>query len=376
VRALVIRRLATFAVFFTMLLALLGGRAFADDPLPQSQEPAVTPTALLPNTPVPDDQRQGVASAAPHENLLPDAFVTAGSPAEEQAVYAALESFLRHQGEAGQVAPADIWPQAIPAVAAPVYLPLVRHRVDTQVNPPIETPTATPDDRKPADVAVALWAEPSIRVSRAGTLTYEIRVRNYGSGAALRTEVELPFDRAQITPVGSQLDQSSGDWVSKLADKSLTVTFGEVGAGEERSGRIIFRVAGGLADNLVIPTRATFRWVDERRSSAGTTNWAPVLVGGSNDNAAYVWLIVEPAVAGRDTTRGFYSDRFMPDEGVTTWLNMPGAQVRPLEVRGKANGVGQVWLSYKPSDLAPGTYQLVVYGNRSKLTGVVSFVVR
>lgn len=51
------------------------------------------------------------------------------------------------------------------------------------------------------------------------------------------------------------------------------------------------------------------------------------------------------------------------------------ARVRPLSVRGTADQMGRVWFSYKPADLTPGTYQLVAYGNRSKLTGVVSFIV-
>jgi len=35
-----------------------------------------------------------------------------------------------------------------------------------------------------------------------------------------------------------------------------------------------------------------------------------------------------------------------------------------------------VWLSYRPSDLTPGTYQIVAHGTRSRLSGVASFVVR
>lgn len=363
-----------------VLLLLLAG-LFAvqstlagDDPPPQT--PAATPTALLPNTPVPAQLSQRAIAGG--DTLLNDQLVSEPFPAtepDEATIKAVVDDYLkRGQAEIGVPSQASVWPESIPSAVSPINLPLVQRPISEIVRPPVVTPT--PDDRHPADVAVALWAEPSIRVARNGTLTYELRVRNYGRGAALRTEVEIPFSRSQIVPIGSQLNSGAGDWVSELNDSSLTVTFGEVGKGEERSGKIIFRVAGGLADNTVIGTRASYHWHDEVRSASGATNWAPVLIGGGNDTAAYVWLIVEPANGDASTTRGFYSDRFLPKEGVTTWLNVPGGTTRALSVRGTANSVGQVWLSYKPADLTPGTYQLVVYGNRSKLIGVVSFTVR
>ena len=74
-------------------------------------------------------------------------------------------------------------------------------------------------------------------------------------------------------------------------------------------------------------------------------------------------------------TRTFFSDRFVPGEHVVTWLNTPRG-VKPLDVASAADPSGRVWLSYRPSDLTPGTYQIVAHGTRSRLTGVASFVVR
>jgi hypothetical protein len=242
---------------------------------------------------------------------------------------------------------------------------------------PTATPTPTPRPEPPpppADIAVTLWPAPSIRVARDGTLAYEIRVRNYGDGAAEAIQVRLPYNKLQLTVTGSKFNDPD-DWVSELKDDHVTVTFGGLKSDASRTATIFFRVNRVLPDDTVLSMRASYTWNDERRDGQGSSNWAPVLVGGGNDSAPWVWVRVDPFAGAAGTTHHFFSDRFIPGEGVVTWLNTPDG-VRPLELRGIADPMGRVWLDLKSSGLRPASYQIVLYGARSNLTGVASFNVQ
>lgn len=286
----------------------------------------------------------------------------------------ALDAYLQRIEDLPGIATADEpVVSAIPAPVPPIYLPLiVGPPPPLIVLPPEPTPVPPPPG---ADVTAVTWPEPSIRVGRGMTLTYEIRVYNDGKGDANSTTVVIPYNRNHILPVASRFDHGAGDWVSQLTPTQLTVAFGRLGSGKMRSGFIDFKVNPTLATNTAIETRSTFQWSDEDRGGSGRGNWAPVLVGGGNDTAPFVWLIVEPVGGSANTPRTFFSDRFVPGENVVTWLNTPRG-VKPLDVAAAADPSGRVWLTYRPSDLTPGTYQIVAHGTRSRLTGVASFVVQ
>jgi hypothetical protein len=248
-------------------------------------------------------------------------------------------------------------------------------RAPLQQNPPTVTPTPRPDEpRKRADLWVAIWPEPSIRVGRDMELTYEIRLYNDGEAEAQRTVVELPYDNRLIKPIGSRLDRNAGDWVSAVTSNQVTITFGRVDTGKHRSGFVTFKVARDAVNNTVISMRPAYEFSDAHGTRERIANWAPVLVGGGNDTAAYVWLIVNPAAGNSGMLRSFYSNRFAPGERVSAWLNTPNG-VLALNRSTTADAQGQVWFDYRPQMLARGTYQMVLYGNQSRLTGVVTFVV-
>jgi hypothetical protein len=291
----------------------------------------------------------------------------------DAVIQAALVAYLQRTGDLPALAAPDaLAVSAIPSPIPPVYLPLILSPPMQAVLPPQPTPVPPPPG---ADVTAVTWPEPSIRVGRGMTLTYEIRVYNDGEGDASSTTVVFPYNRNHILPIASRFDRSAGDWVSELTPTQLTITFGRLGGGKMRSGFIDFKVNDRLTDTTVIDVRSSFRWSDEDRGGNGRGNWAPVLVGGGNDTAPFVWLIVEPVRGSANETRTFFSDRFVPGENVVTWLNTPRG-VKPLDVASAVDPSGRVWLSYRPSDLTPGTYQIVAHGTRSRLTGVASFVVR
>lgn len=280
-------------------------------------------------------------------------------------VYAVLRAYNERAAAQG-IAPAMSEP--LSGGATIVHLPMVMHEY-----PSDGQPTPTPRPSKPADISITIWPAPSIRVARGGTLEYEIRIKNYGKGIARETDVTLPFDSRQLQ-VTDFRRKRAGDWVSKLSDNQVTVTFGEVRSGEATSATIVFRVGAALAADTVLSVRGAHAWSDNAGGGSGLSNWAPVLVGGGNDSAPWVWTIVTPLSGGAGTSHRFFSDRFIPEEGIITWLNTPSG-VKGLDLRGQADAMGRVYLDFKSSGLKAGTYQMVLYGARSGLTGVATFYV-
>jgi hypothetical protein len=209
---------------------------------------------------------------------------------------------------------------------------------------------------------------------RDATLSYEVRVINHGQGNVSGVQVKLPYNRQQTTLVGTQFVVGSGDWVSNIGTDSITVNFGPLAPGAKRTGKLNYRVATTLANDTVISVRAAASWSDDRAGGNGATNWAPVLVGAGTANSAYVWMAVSPATGKAGTMHQFFTDRFIPGEGVIAWLNTPSG-VKPLDLRGTADTYGRVSLSFSSVGLAAGNYSLVAYGARSNLTAVTGFTV-
>jgi hypothetical protein len=260
----------------------------------------------------------------------------------------------------------------VPNSWSAIFLPSIRFS-RSAAPAPEPTPTPTPRPAKPADLAVTIWPWPSIIVVPGGQLAYELRVKNYGRGDATSAVVTLPYTTRQLVVIDS-LFSDPGDWVSEVADDHLDVSFGPLEEGEYRTAVIIFHVNATLPDQAVISMRASYTWSDRRDGGDWKSNWAPVLVGAGNESAPWVWLTVDPLGGWPGTTHHFYTDRYIPGEGIYTWLNTPDG-VRALELRGIADSMGRVWLDFQSAGLRPGTYQLVLYGARSNLTAVATFYV-
>jgi hypothetical protein len=244
----------------------------------------------------------------------------------------------------------------------------------TPTTPPSPTPTRTrePEPAIPADIAVVIWPSPSIRVARNGTLGYEVRVKNYGAGTANGVQVRLPYRTNQLSVIDSQL--RPGDWVSEVSSDRVAINFGRFAPGEYRTGTIIFRAINSLPDNAVIDTRASFSWSDDGVGGSGWSNWAPVLGGGQNDSAPWVWLSVNPVGGYPGTVHRFYTDRFIPGEGIRVWLNTPNG-VQGVDLRPVADSMGRVTVDFRNTGLVRGAHSLVLNGARSNLTAIATFYV-
>ncbi len=255
-----------------------------------------------------------------------------------------------------------------------IALPVVVTAAEAAPAPPDPTPTPQPEPKKPADIAITLRPFPNIRVARGGQLEHVIVVNNYGDGEAEGVAVTLPYRSDQMVVIGSQFSDNR-DWVSEVTDSRVVVRFGPVAPGAERSATLFFRVNAFLPDNTVLSVRADYAWDDGRGGGEWRSNWAPVLVGGGNDNADWVWVTADRLSGPAGTTFTFFSDRFIPGEGVHLWLNTPTG-VAPLDRREIADLFGRVWVDFSSAGLAPGSYQIVLYGARSQLTGVQTFIVQ
>ena len=94
---------------------------------------------------------------------------------------------------------------------------------------------------------------------------------------------------------------------------------------------------------------------------------APQPAGSSSAN-------IEPKSASAGTQFHAYASGFTGGERISIWLNTPnGVAAVPHDLIANANG--EVWPEFSSSDLAPGSYGLVIYGQESTRTLVVPFTI-
>lgn len=365
---------AIFALLAALLIAALvpnvGAASVADQSDPTPTTPPMsdtTPSAAMSR--IPDR-----SSAMPYTLRQP-------FPSSAVVPRATIERVAAELGRlpqpltppAGALSAADLVgdvPGPVPAVSGQNV-----HRLFLPATVKSSGATPPPPTGSPADVVLTLWVTPSIRVARDGTLLYELRVANHGQGTAKGAQITLPYNPQQAKLTNASFVTGSGDWVSAIGDTTITVNFGPIAPGAQRTGYVYQRVGAALPNDTVISTRASYTWSDNREGGSGTSNWTPVLVGGGNDTSAYLWLAVNPASGKAGTIHRFYSDRFSPGEGIVTWLNTPSG-AKPLDLRTTADGYGRIWLDFASTGLTPGNYSLVAYGARSGLTAVSGFTVQ
>jgi hypothetical protein len=227
------------------------------------------------------------------------------------------------------------------------------------------------------------------QVAPGGELSYTIRVRAPREVAAQRVRVLLSFSRGQLVP-GTTRFEERGDWVSRLTENELTVTFGAFEANEQRRGTIVFQVDPSLANYASIQFSARYDWRTAPSPSA-TPTATPAPADDHEDeptirldvldvtvlspNAPPPRTDVWPSAAPAGTAFQFHAVNFAPNEPFVTWLNAPDG-VRPLPNQGTATASGEIWVGLESTGLRPGAYSLVIFGLRSQQTGVGPFVVQ
>jgi hypothetical protein len=226
----------------------------------------------------------------------------------------------------------------------------------------------------------------SLQLSPGDTLSVKVRVTNPFTSTLSKITVKLAYDSGQLTPIDSDFHRDS-DWVSDLNDSRVTLTFKNIGAGKSRTGKVLFRVKQPMPGNTSVDLHARFNWsVDattstpSRHGSGSTDGDEPLIVAPdgvlTNPNVidSVPRAAIEPRSGGTGSLFRAYASGFTGGERVSIWLNTPnGVAAVPHDLIANANG--EVWPEFSSSDLVPGSYGLVIYGQESTQTLVVPFTV-
>lgn len=240
------------------------------------------------------------------------------------------------------------------------------------------------------DIFVSIWATPNVWVKRGDTLTYEIRVKNTGDDTAAEVPVYLPYDPAQLTIVGAS-SETGVVRLSRSTQNYVVITFVNVQVGTPYVAHLETQVSETLPDATVLAMRGFFKRKgqpsqtqhgrnyavpapdqDDIAATYRRTNYLPVLVGAVNESSPLVWMEGTP-VEGQAGVVRFFSDRFVPGEMVTFWVNTPAGTSETLDITRIADEEGRITLDMSTDDYASGWYHLVAQGMESELTGSVPF---
>ncbi|MCS6883464.1 MAG: hypothetical protein RMK84_14770 [Oscillochloridaceae bacterium] len=117
-------------------------------------------------------------------------------------------------------------------------------------------------------------------------------------------------------------------------------------------------------------------WFNDARCGEGKGNLPILTTGAGVDTRDVYTLAVSPGESGAAGSKfTFASNIFAGNEPVSAWYNLPDASVRAVgDFRADADGKLSVTFT-APGTLAPGTYSMVLYGQRTELTAVARFTI-
>lgn len=227
----------------------------------------------------------------------------------------------------------------------------------------------------PADLAGQLRQTPD-RVAANDSenlIRYTFQVKNIGQGKATMTSLKLPIDPQLVLGYTEFGDQ--GIWVSSVDENSVIVNLPPLSADQEISGTLVLRPKPSPAPVIgsLVTTRYSLKWTNPAgNDSQAMSNAVSFTFGGPGSNQDVSGGTVQPLtsdgpVAG--STRVVYHSNFwIPNETVSAWLTRPDGSSLPLAT-GKANNQGEFSVEVDTANLAPGTYVVAAYGQRSGMYG-------
>jgi hypothetical protein len=231
-------------------------------------------------------------------------------------------------------------------------------------------------NRAEPSLVVTIWPTPSVQVARGDVLTYQVLVKNFDRTSKSNVRIYIPYDANQLTIMNAEFTEGSDGWVSELSPVHVLVTFPEIGGGQSYVATISTRVANDLPDDTVITTWPSYSWSNSRtQSNPKSANAAPVVVGAGNVASPFVWMAVQPQSGNQTATFNFFSDRFMPFEPVQSAIVLPDGTTYDIELRGRADDHGRIWLGLEGKWLQPGSYELEVRGLASNLRARAPFTI-
>lgn len=256
----------------------------------------------------------------------------------------------------------------LPAGAAPPVLP------------PRTPPTTPPaDDTRPADpdpalISVAQMPVPNHAVAPGNRVVYTIEVVNHGRGRAKEVTVLMPFNPGFVRVVDASFTSPKA-WVSSLGNDFLEFRTGPIASGGDiLTATIRLEVAQNAPVATSLAGRLSFDWADSAGGGKGRSNLTILAVGAADDNRPFYSSDVSPSSGPNSARRSLSSPIFVPFEPVAFWYNLPNRQVEEAGIL-RADENGLIDAAFTPVGLGRNTYQIVVYGNWSRMTTVGNFTV-
>lgn len=247
-------------------------------------------------------------------------------------------------------------------------------------------------ERAHATVGVVVVPRAAPAGADANTLVYDLIATNRGDDWAKNVAVTLPFNPTALKMSGVTFSGEPA-WLMQQNADSLVIGIERLNGGAASTASVRFaKLPTGKGAGLT--ERATYIWSEGGRSGSGSSNMPLEL-------KAYYPLTVSTFSTESGVTQRFAADIFAPGEPVTFWCNMPDGTIHALMVGGKgptavlvhtvnnkdrethryneymlADPIGAMFADLGNSDLTPGAYSIVAYGNWTGLQAVGSFQVK
>ncbi|HEX2909201.1 MAG TPA: hypothetical protein VH186_00230 [Chloroflexia bacterium] len=230
-----------------------------------------------------------------------------------------------------------------------------------------------------ADLVGQLRVTPDREASNqdSSSITFSFRVKNWGIGRAEHIRLSFPIDPA--LRVGYSEFDDPDVWVSGLSETELTVTLPALENEQEATGNLIFRPRLNPVPEVGTRVSAVYalRYDDatgqvNRKSNGVTFTFAATSRDVSEGRT--MLLIPDTLKASKGEKVTLSGSLFIPQELVNAWYTTGDGNSISLS-QGHAANDGSYSLEVDTAALEPGTYQLVLYGNRSMISGLATLTV-
>jgi hypothetical protein len=202
-------------------------------------------------------------------------------------------------------------------------------------------------------------------------IRYTFTVKNVGQGEAGFITIDLPIDPQLL--IGFTEFTSHGVWVSSLSADAVVVSLPELSSNEVVSGTIVFRPNTSPVPTVgsEVSSRYNLKWTNPDGSDKTVlSNAINFEFGGAGSNFDVSEGVVQlmTADAPNGTKIVYHSKFWIPNEIVSTWLTAPDSTSVAL-TQGNANALGEYSVEVDTAGLAPGTYVVAAFGQRSEEYG-------
>lgn len=230
-----------------------------------------------------------------------------------------------------------------------------------------------PEQLPPADLVGQLRLTPDrVAANNAENLiSFAFTVKNVGQGRATSVTVQLPIDPQLV--IGYTEFNNPSVWVSAVNTDSVIVSLPPLANNDIINGTLIFRPN---PDTVPVPgsifsTRYTLTWTNpagDTRQKLSNGAAFTFGVAGSNLDVSGGLVQLMSADAPNGTKITYRSNFWIGDEIVTAWLTRPDNTSVEL-AQGLASPQGEFAVEVDSNGLAPGTYVVAAYGQRSQVYG-------